>query len=277
MKWKNAVLISATLVLGAGCDPGSLSQQKNGTIGASVRQESSTQEASSKGPTVAPDLLLASRFRPGPETDDGNPTTLVEFEFDQKTYLTGGDRTNFKLVPKDGDGIFSGTGKIPVGDKRSDKIMSVVFPGELAARDIVRGYVDAGKVSSSKSGDGSTNVLQAASVSASGGTPAPDLLSVTRKGEKLLLEFDANIDPEQVNDTGGFRAYDANAKTYKGNSARRSGSDTRTIAVTFDDFDIANAVGASVNQGAVEVTREDGELPNAPDEALVSRAEDGSN
>ena len=90
-------------------------------------------------------------------------------------------------------------------------------------------------------------MLQSSRVGASDSTPAPNLVSVSRQDEELLFQFDAKINSEQVNDTGGFRAYDANAKTYKGNSTRRSESDPRTIAVTFDDFDVMEAVGASVN------------------------------
>lgn len=264
-----SALIAASCILGLGCDD----QSRPGptSTGGSSGQAPSAQETG-KGPTVAPDLVAVDRLRPGPKTDGGDPTTLVGFRFDQKAYLTGGDCTNFKLVPKDGSKIIDGTGKIPNDDQEGDDVVNVVFPGDLAERDIARGYVDAGKVSSSEPGNGPTNVLQARRVGASSGTPAPDLISVTRNGDELLFEFDAKIDPEQVNDTGGFRAYDANAKTYKGNSTRRPGSDPRTIAVTFDDFDVVEAVGASVNQGAVEVIQDGTELPNAPDEVPVAGA-----
>ncbi len=42
------------------------------------------------------------------------------------------------------------------------------------------------------------------------------------------------------------------------------------VVVTFDDLDVADAVGASVNPGAVEVSRNGREWPNAPDEAPLS-------
>lgn len=267
MKAKMSALIAASCILGLGC--GDQSRPDPTSTGGSSGQAPSAQETG-KGPTVAPDLVAVDRLRPGPKTDGGDPTTLVNFRFDQKAYLTDGDRTNFKLVPKDGGEIIDGTGEKPNNERRGESLVTVVFPGDLAERDIARGYVDAGKVSSSDPGNGPTNVLQARRVGASGGTPAPDLVSVTRNGDELRFKFDAKIDPEQVNDTGGFRAYDADAKTYKVNTARRSGADPGMVVVTFDDFDVANAVGASVNQGAVEVSHDGIEWPNTPDEAPLS-------
>lgn len=267
MKAKTSVLIAVTCIAGAGCS--GQPQQDHSSTGGSSGQAPSTQEVG-KGPTVTPDLVAVGGLRSGPKIDGGGPTTLADFRFDQKTYLTGGDRTNFKLVPRDGGEVIDGTGEAPNNEQRGDNIVTVVFPGDLEERDIARGYVDAGKVSSSEQGNGPTNVFQSGRVGASGHTPAPDLASVTRNGDELLFKFDAKIDPEQVNDTGGFRAYDAGAKTYKGNEAQRSGSDPGVVVVTFDDFDVANAVGASVNQGAVEVSRDGREWPNAPDEASLS-------
>ena len=263
MKAKTATLLAASCLLLAGCEPAG----SHATTGNSSTRQADT--ATNPGPTAAPDLRSVGAFRAGPETDDGTPTTLVDFTFDQKTFLTGGDRTNFKLVPRDGGEVVDGTSEAPKSEEKGDGTVTVVFPGDLKSGHFARGYVDAGKLSTGEQGGAPTNVMQTARIGKDK-SAGPDLTSVTRKGNRLYYEFDAGIDPEQVNDTGGFRAYDTGAKTYKAIKARRSKSSPKTIVATFDDFDVSNAVGASVNQGAVEVTRDGKELPNEPDEAPVS-------
>lgn len=54
------------------------------------------------GPTEAPDLVRIDNFRRGPYTDQFEPTTCVDFSFDQSAYLNGGTRSTFHLVPLDG-------------------------------------------------------------------------------------------------------------------------------------------------------------------------------
>ncbi|MGB3683660.1 MAG: hypothetical protein WA990_14370, partial [Rubrobacteraceae bacterium] len=92
-------VVSILLFVG-GCNtagesgPSTINAATNGNT--SYQRDGSTREAKD-GPTEAPNLLSVSDFREGPTTPQGEPTTLVDFEFDQKAYLKGGDRTSFHL------------------------------------------------------------------------------------------------------------------------------------------------------------------------------------
>ncbi|MGB3682976.1 MAG: hypothetical protein WA990_10885, partial [Rubrobacteraceae bacterium] len=212
-------------------------------------------------------LLSVSDFREGPTTPQGEPTTLVDFEFDQKAYLKGGDRTSFHLVRANVDDALDAADVNPEGDKKGDAVVTVAFPGKLDAKDFPRGYVDNKVVTSRKQGansDNPSNINQAATISGSGRTKNPDLKSVKRDGDRILYEFDEPLTTDDViQNTGGLRVYFPETDN---SSIRQAGAlsvkreDQRTLKAFFGKDlpggrKLADATGAFVKQGTVQAAK----------------------
>lgn len=269
-------LMATTLTL-AGCAevraPGSSTGGSNtekpgnstmgfGTSGTTAQPDGTT-EGIYLGPTEAPDLISVGGFQEGPTTPQGNPTTLVDFEFDQAAYLKSGDRTNFHLARTSGKDALDATSMTPEGDKEGDDLVKAVFPGELNAKDFARGYVDSQILTSRDQGANRynpSNINQAATIG-DGETENPDLVSVTRDGDRLLYEFDEPLTGDDViQNTGGLRIYFAKSD---GGTIREAGTisvkrrDQTTLDAFFGrdlpgDRTLEDAAGAFVKQGAVQ-------------------------
>ena len=208
------------------------------------------------GPTKAPDLMEMGNFRRGLSTAQGEPRTCVDFTFDQKTFLTGGNRSSFHLIPKKGGDALDATNIIPDKDVSGDTIVTVMFPGDLEPKDFARGYVDKNILSSSGKGDGPTNVNQAAHASEDGRTKYPDLLSITRDDDKFLFEFDQPLTQEDVvQDTGGLRLYFPETQQSQATGVEKA-EGPKVLQATFkqlpEDVSLSDAIGGFVTQGAVQ-------------------------
>lgn len=94
-------------------------------------------------PTRTPDLIAVGNFRPGTPTDDGNPRTFVDYTFDESAELSGGDATNFNLVPVDGGPVLDAKELIS-GD--GTNVYTIAYLGTIEQTDIARGFVDSGTV-----------------------------------------------------------------------------------------------------------------------------------
>jgi hypothetical protein len=197
----------------------------------------------------------------------------MDFAFDEAAELSGGDRSNFHLVPVDGGDVIDARGVVPEDDEEGDARVTVLFAGRLNPRDYARGFVDAETVSSPEGGDATLNVLQAAEVANGGNSADPDLVSVTPEQGRLLYRFDQPLalgGGGDVQDTQGFTAYDDQANSVQAATAAPTDDDCNCeIAVTFDDFSVTNAVGASVSNGAV-ADRTNDDAVNEPDEVQLA-------
>ncbi len=196
--------------------------------------------------------------------DQGEPTTLVDFEFDQRAYLKGGDRTNLHLAQTNGNDALDATGMVPEKDKEGDAVVTAVFPGELNPKDFARGYVDSQVVTSRKQGANKnhpSNINQAANI---GEGKNPDLISVTRDGDQLLYEFDEPLTGDDViQNTGGLRSYFPETNN---SSIQQAGAivverrnETTLKAFFGDDLPgnrkLTDAAGAFVKQGTVQAAK----------------------
>lgn len=268
---KKYVLLTTLLVAAlalAGCggivEPGS---STNGTTSASTTSpKGGTTERFRTGPTEAPDLVSIGEFREGPSTDEGGPTTLVDFRFDQDSYLKGGDRTSFHLARANGGDALDATSMRPERDKQGDEVVPVIFPGKLQAKDFARGYVDSQTATSRKQGankDNPFNINQSATIG-DGKTKNPDLISVTRDGDQLLYEFDEPLTKDDVvQNTGGLRIYFPETDS---SSLRQAGAlyvdreGPRTLKAFFGrdlpgGRELDDAAGAFVKQGTVQAAK----------------------
>ena len=222
-------------------------------------------------PTVAPDLESVGNFRPGPPNDEGEARTLVDFKFDQKTFLTGGNRTSFHLVPKNDGKVIDGSDAIPQKDREGDAVISVVFPGEIKPENFARGYVDKEVLSSGKQGNAPMNIGQVADVGEGNATKGPDLVSVTRDADQFLFKFDQPLtEDDVVQNTGGLRLYFPNTKQTGATAVDRTG-DPKEIRATFkqipEGLGLGDVVGGYATQGTVQGQgKEKAGLPNAFDE-----------
>jgi hypothetical protein len=258
-----AALVAATFTL-TSCD--GAGQSGSSTTSGSISQpggitESAIEEL--KGPTEAPDLTSVGGFREGPTTAQGNPTTLVDFEFDQRAYLKGGDRTSFHLARKNVSDALDATSMAPQDDKEGDTLVTAVFPDKLKPGDFARGYVDSQTVTSRKQGankDNPSNINQSSKIG-DGKTKNPDLISVTRDRDQLLYEFDQPLtEDDVVQNTGGLRIYFPKTDN---SSLRQAGAisvdrkDASTLKAFFDrdlpgGRKLEEAAGAFVKQGTVQ-------------------------
>ena len=221
------------------------------------------------GPTEAPDLLEVGNFRRGPVTDGFEPTTCVDFVFDQPAYLKG-TRSNFNLVPLDAsDALPGSTNQTPEADESGDRVVTVIFPGDLSAEDFARGYVDTGvvnSVSTSPTAEDPLNINQAANVDPNTTTENPDLVqdqgAVERQSSVwLYFTFDEPLtDDDVVQNTSGLRVYFPS--TSEGSTIPSAGAvkvkrvDDNTIRAKFKDlpegYRLSDAVGVFVVQGTVQ-------------------------
>lgn len=209
-------------------------------------------------PTRTPDLIAVGNFRPGTPTDDGNPRTFVDYTFDQAAQLSGGDATNFNLVPVDGGPVLDAKELINGG---GTNVYTIAYLGTIDQAEIARGFIDSGTVR--RPGRKPTNPLQSADVSNGGNTSDPDLVSVVPNllTNELIYTFDQTVN---IDDDAGFGFYKRNGKEFDGSLARQL--TPTTVAVEFVDVDVSSAVGATVDNGAVADLQDDS---NQPDEVLV--------
>ena len=218
--------------------------------------------------TKAPDLVTVTNFRAGPVIS-GGPSTCVTFSFDQKVFLTGGDRTNFHLVPVDGDDAVDGTSQSSntCRDRRGDRLITVIFRGDLAAADFARGYVDNSTVSSNRQGNAPTNVPQAEDIRPGTETVNPDLVSVTVncKRQVAFYRFDEPLSQEDViQDTSGLRLYFGDTKRASAQRVDETGN-RKVLRASFrgglpQGKNLRGARGAFVTAGTVV----GGQPPNGP-------------
>lgn len=209
-------------------------------------------------PTRTPDLISVGNFRPGTPTDDGNPRTFVDYTFDQRAELSGGDGTNFNLVPVDGGPVLDAKELISGG---GTNVYTIAYLGTIDQTEIARGFIDSGTVR--RPGKKPTNPLQSADVSNAGNTSDPDLVSVVPNlvTNELIYTFDQTVN---IDDDAGFGFYKRNGKEFDGSLARQLSP--TTVAVEFVDVDVSSAIGATVDNGAVADLQDDS---NQPDEVLI--------
>lgn len=215
------------------------------------------------GWTVAPDLQFVGNFRQGPFTPELEPTTCVDYDFDQDAYLGGGNRTSFHLVPVDGGPVLDGSDMVPEDDEEGDDKVTVIYLGDLDEGDFARGYVDANVVTSNANGDGPYNVAQADAVSNGGNSDDPDLETISEKSDnKLYFEFDEDLDQEDVvQDTAGLRFYTKDATVYTASKVYLTNREDVLVA-KFDlpkGVSARDAVGGIVTQGTVAAPDDDGD------------------
>ena len=209
--------------------------------------------------TVTPDLLKVTNFRSGTPTDDGNPRTFVDYTFDRAPELSGGDVTNFNLIPTNGGSVLNAKELI---EGENTKTYTIAYLGTIAKTDIARGFIDSGTVRIA--GEEETNPLQSVDVSNSGNTTDPDLVSVipSFSTNELVYTFDQTVN---IDDDAGFGFYNRQGKEFDGAIARQLNS--TTVAVEFVDVRVASAAGATVDNGAVADLQDDS---NQPDEVLIN-------
>lgn len=233
-----------------------------------ARSPRTTAIAAVAGITEAPDLISVGNFRPGPLNDDGGTQTLVDYTFDQPTYLNGGNRSSFHLVPLDGGNAVDGRGVKPATDTAGDNVVTVLYGGTLSPADYARGYVDSGIVNSACCNVGSdnpANINQAADISNGGLTENPDLVSATRDGDQVIFEFDEPLTTDDViQNSSGLRVYfpetdQASTIRFAGALAVKQQSPTTLRAFYGDDlpegYTLGDAVGAYVVQGTVQAAQ----------------------
>lgn len=229
------------------------------------------------GWTVAPDLQFVGNFRQGPYTAELEPTTCVDYDFDQQAYLAGGNRTSFHLVPTDGGPVLDATGMKPQDDVEGDDKVVVQYLGLLDESDFARGYVDGNVVTSKANGDGPYNMAQADAISNGGNTDDPDLQTISEKSDnKLYFEFDEDLDQEDVvQDTAGLRFYTKAGDVYTASRVYKTNREDVLVA-KFDlpkGVSARDAVGGIVVQGTVVAPDDDGDgtkEANSFDEARKS-------
>ncbi len=225
------------------------------------------------GPTEAPDLLEVGNFRRGPFTDDYEPTTCVDFVFDQAAYLNGGALSNFHLVPLSAsDALDGSTNAKAESDQTGDVVVTVVFLGELEPADFARGYVDTGVVNSAQNNVSAANPLninQAANIEPNTFTENPDLAqnltSVERQSEVwLIFKFDEPLtDDDVIQNTSGLRVYfpatSQSSTIPDAGAVKVKRVDERTLRAKFKDlpegYRLRDAVGAYVVQGTVQAAK----------------------
>ncbi|MDK3258903.1 hypothetical protein [Blastococcus capsensis] len=229
------------------------------------------------GWTVAPDLQFVGNFRQGPFTAELEPTTCVDYDFDQPAYLAGGNRTSFHLVPIDGGPVLDATGMQPEDDVEGDDKVVVQYLGLLDEAEFARGYVDANVVTSQADGDGPYNVAQADAICNAGNTDDPDLETISERSDnQLYFEFDEDLDQEDVvQDTAGLRFYTEEGDVYT--ASRVLPTNREDVLVTKFDLpqgvSARDAVGGIVMQGTVVAPDDDGDgtkEPNSFDEVRKS-------
>ncbi|MEA3020134.1 MAG: hypothetical protein QOI47_1658, partial [Actinomycetota bacterium] len=227
------------------------------------------------GITTAPDLLSVGNFRAGSSAE----VTAVDFTFDEVAYaqaVGGGAANGYHLVGIDGTrldctgpGIASGNSTpsgaaAPGGDGTTVFTVSCAEPttgptvgaGHLASTDIARGTVDAGVVGDA-TGGGNTNPLEAADVSNSGNSSAPDLVSIVFAPDASVgSDVVAFVYDQAVLGTvtqGSHAIYTSGGATNNAAFCARSTDNNSIIGCGFADNTLSQAtyVGGNVLAGAV--------------------------
>jgi putative cell wall-binding protein len=284
-----ATLTAATVV------PGAVKGANGQTNPEGAASLNSTSASNTTGATIAPDLLSVGNFRAAA----GAGFTAADFTFDAAAYATTAGATGFHLILVDGTELtgqvaatttVAGGGTSPGGDGTT--VVTAIFPNEGAttyvaptgttpaqftgnagtqssAATVARGEIDAGSVTDSSTGTGGDlNPLEAATVSNSGNTVLPDLLSATFEPESttgntgyVLYTFDAPITGTPV--AADFHIDSAAAATTNGEnvttattaspylSPQIGSSNADQVLVAFPTGTVGSAVAASVSQGAV--------------------------
>ena len=252
------VLIAFALLAATSCsDPGERSSSGDSTSGDTTSQPpGGMKQTEWSGPTLAPDLVSVGNFRDGPKTDQGKKTTLVDFEFDQQAFLTGGNRTSFHLVPTDGTDTLDAADIKPEGDKKGDKVVTAAFVGRISPKDFARGYVDKEVLSQDAQGNGATNVGHSEDITKKTTTSSPDLKTVTKDADQVLFQFDQPLTKDDVvQNTGGLTIYFPDTRQASAIAVRRTG-DRKVLRATYKDlpgeFRLKDATGGFVAQGAVQ-------------------------
>jgi putative cell wall-binding protein len=232
----------------------------------------------SSGMTNAPDLIAVDDFKadPTPPATAG-ASTLVDFSFDEPAFtVTNG----YRLVRTDGSVV-----NCARDDSGQAQTHVVTCPNGAAgntdptidASQVARAFVltdtvsDAQQDANMPGTEGNGNPQQAVPIS--GGTPLPDLLTVTLDTTKneATFTFDDNIQVSQSPVTGEntlFRLYAQDGTEVTSDDARRTGNN---VAVAeFDAGEVTKfVVGASVAEGAVSSTASG--QPNRVDEFGIAQ------
>jgi len=266
----SAALPAALLAIGA-CDsvsPSTDTSPEHLTATAGASTQAPTSDTDTTGLTEAPDLLSVGNFRAGPDTDDGQAQTIVDYTFDQAAYLNGSDRSSFSIVPLDASDAVNARGVEPATDTEGDAVVSVLYVGDLDPTNFARGFVASGVVNSNCCNVGSdhpANINQSEPISNGGQTENPDLASVTRDGDVVLFEFDeALTDDDVVQNTSGLRLYFP--ETSQSSTIREAGaisveeeSSTTLRAYFGEDLPegktLDDAIGGFVDQGTVQAAQ----------------------
>jgi len=223
------------------------------------------------GQTAGPDLVSVGNFRQGAAVG----TTAVDFVFDEAATVAGA--VGFSLVTTGNQSLLCTSsnnaaspsgGTVPGGSTTTT--ITVVCPnagitGEnpggipSSATNIARGAVDAAAVADSTA---VANPLQTADVANSGNGAGPDLVSaVITQGtganpDTVLYVFDANVTAVNADETL-FNAYlntGAQVNPIDGGLTISATDPRQVLAVFASNAALDNAVGASVEPGAVTAT-----------------------
>lgn len=215
------------------------------------------------GSTTAPDLIGVGEF---------NATTdEVEFFFDENVATATADL--FRLIPiTSGDPVLVGD-SVRIDD-RERTIVRVTFDNPANDEDAEVGTTgDEGRIDSStrgetaraaveagavSDGNGDTNPLQTIDVNNGGNTNEPDLVSVTfdlsRDEATFLFDEPVQLAGSATATATLFQVFDRNGDETGGIDVDRSAGNTRAVVVTFADNVLEDALGASVQSGAVQST-----------------------
>lgn len=228
------------------------------------------------GITSAPDLTNVDNFRDAFQVGQ----TAVDFHFDQNAFRTTGVPGDFKLVMVDGTEIDCTTpasgsttpgGQTNVGGEGTTRITVVCTnpggtPGTVAgtaitASNVARGVVEANAVAATTAqvatpGDAAQNPLHAHDVSPSITTPRPDLVSATfEPGATGVLDgvtytFDQTVTAAAVALFNVYRTDGTEVSAVAPQTATINPQNASQVRVTYPNGTLANAVGASAEEGA---------------------------
>ena len=226
----------------------------------------------SSGPTEAPDLLEVNNFRRGPFTAKFEPTTCVDFVFDQAAYVNGGKKSDFGLIPINAGQVVPGSSEVILSsdvDVEGDTIVTVAIAGDVIPEDFARGYVSNGVVNSdccSINADFPTSMAQSRPISPNTRTNAPEISKLERDGDTFLFTFNKALTETVPIDNGGFQIFFPAAKAQQSipvassSGARRV--DDFTARVFFnrlpENYMAKDAVGASIQKETVQAADQTG-------------------
>lgn len=256
---------------------GSTSGMLTGTEETTSTQGTETTGIQTAAPTVAPDLESVGNLRPGPVDNNGSPRTYVDYTFNQKTYLTGSNRTSFALVPVGGGDSVYGSDFIPSQsvDEEGDNVVTVLFNGELNPVEFARGFTSDNSVSSDSQGNEPLNINQARPLKPDTASVNPELVSVRLdcRQNQVFFTFDEPLDQEDtVQNTGGLRVYFEDTKN-AGAQAVDKTEDPAVLRAAFIDLPqgktLGDAVGGYATTGTVA-----GQPPEGPGGQAINQLDE---